>query len=229
MVRDDDGPPTGDAKATIPDPKAAKEPAPVAPPVVPRVPDQHKPDQIDFLAREARTIDAPDAPKPIQLLSGRDGALLTRAIEDRVGELKALTKKLNDAGYPLEARKIHLDETALRSDILPRVRSQSEFPLNEQAEGLVPFLAAMIEPIVEAHVRQKRTNKQTTVEVATRYSEFLVFLYETAYADGYAARATTPGSRLLMKIAAFKEQQAVDAAERRKASEKAHVPSAKDD
>ncbi len=84
--------------------------------------------------KEAPSANAPNPTPEIALDTSADYALVTREMKNAAEALKKVADKVNDAGYPREARRIRQDADQITMRIVPRFQPQVE--LNMEPDGL---------------------------------------------------------------------------------------------
>lgn len=178
-----------------------------------------KPDDTQTVAVE-EPPKKPAPPKPVQLRSAHDYTIATQALEFRAADLKKLSTKTRDEGYPREASAIEADALAIEHVILPQFRSQQELPLItvEQLEKAIADALKM--PIVNAFSGIGDPKIQISPDSVTGRKEMLVnrlvtriSLYVRAVAKesfdaGVAAREALPETLALRSIGELKTSDA---------------------
>lgn len=154
----------------------------------------------------------PSAPKPVQLRSAHDYTIATTALEFRAADLKKLSQKTRDEGYPREASAIEADAAAIEQIILPQFREQRELPLAtvEQLEKAIDD--ALRIPIVNAFSGLGDPKMMVTPDnitgrkemlskrLVTRISLFARAVAKEAFDAGIAAREALPETLALRSI-----------------------------
>jgi hypothetical protein len=127
-------------------------------------------------------------PKPIQLTSLRDLALVRKAIEDRAGTLNSLAKKTDEEGYPQEAQREKSDAGTLLTIILPLVTgAQGQLPLGAGQELPSAVGNAMEEAMAQVGIAAK-VRRDVIDALAPRIMAFGTEIANLGFAAGYAAR-----------------------------------------
>jgi hypothetical protein len=127
-------------------------------------------------------------PKPIQLTSVRDLALVRKAIEDRAGTLGHLAKKTEEEGYPQEAQREKSDASTLLTIILPLITgAQGQLPLGAGQELPSAIGNAMEEAMSQVGIAAK-VRRDVLDALAPRIVAFGTEIANLGFAAGYAAR-----------------------------------------
>lgn len=167
---------------------------------------QDRTEQTSALPSDAGKQTAKKKPEPITLRSPHDFTLTTRALEQRVEDLKKLATKNRDDGYLREAMAIEADAAAIEHAILPQFRSQRELPLvshEKLAEEIEAALRVFVYRAFDgfddpkmvptaAMVHARRNSLVATLR--DRVTLFAQDIARNAFDHGYQARQLTPES-----------------------------------
>lgn len=126
----------------------------------------------------------------------RQALLVRRSLEGEKSDLEKLATKVNDSGYPREARRIRGDASTIAEDLLPQLESQRELELTTPEEvrfGIMARIRGAVHPYMrDARPGEDDPEANCLESLAARIEAYARDLADHAYQAGVTARSHEP-------------------------------------
>lgn len=149
------------------------------------------------------------APEPsrLDMKVPRHAAIVRRALENEQDLLRKLAEKVDDSGYPREARIVKGDSETIAEDLLPQLSEQGELALATAEEvrfGIINRIRRSVKPYMrEARPEEPDPLGECLQAIAAKVELFAAAVAERAYRAGFEARQHEPEALALASLDAM--------------------------